>query len=57
MINAPDIICLHVDSGTMIPQQDTNGNYIKPEYMLCKCRAVVKIIEPKGEEVKMEFVN
>ena len=51
------IICLHIDSGCMIPQQDLKGKYVKPEYMLCKCRAVVKIIEPKGEEVKMEFVN
>ena len=50
MINAPDIICLHIDSGTMIPQQDLKGKYVKPEYMLCKCNAVVKIVNPKEQE-------
>ena len=53
----PDIICLHIDSGVMIPAKDIDGNWVKPEYMLCKCRAVIKIIEPSGEEVKTEFVN
>ena len=38
----PDnIICLH-EHGVMIPQQDEHGNYIKPEYMLCECRAVIE---------------
>ena len=27
----------------MIPQQDIDGNYVKPEYMICDdCRAVRK---------------
>lgn len=36
------IPCYH-KNGVMIPQQDLDGNYVKPEYMICSdCRAVRK---------------
>lgn len=34
--------CEH-KTGVMIPQRDLNGDYVKPEYMICDdCRAVRK---------------
>ena len=34
--------CKH-KTGVMIPQRDINGDYVKPEYMICDdCRAVRK---------------
>ena len=41
-----DYICAkHCEhkTGVMIPEQDLDGNYIKPNYMLCTdCRLVLK---------------
>lgn len=39
------IICLHIN-GVMIPNKDLDGNYIKPQYMLCgTCNTVVERID------------
>jgi len=39
------IPCNH-QNGVMIPQTDNDGNYVKPEFMICNnCRLVTK---PKG---------
>jgi len=36
------IPCIH-SSGVMIPQVDDDGNYVKPEFMICNnCRLVTK---------------
>lgn len=39
--------------GVMIPQTDLDGNYVKPEFMICtNCRLVLKPItlETKSEQ-------
>lgn len=34
--------CKH-ESGVMIPEQDLDGNYVKPTHMICdKCRFILK---------------
>ncbi len=47
--NNQSVTCKH-ESGVMIPEQDIDGNYIKPRFMLCTdCRLVFKWITNRRE--------